>query len=124
MKISTRKAKGASFEYDCLESLQAIYPNMYLTSKQGFVQQYDLRDDNNKIVVECKRHKGFSWNELIKLFKKLKSKSPENYKHFLIIKANRQPCLIMNEDEYGLIFIQTFEDYFKTPFIKHTPINR
>jgi len=129
LKIVTRRSaknKGASMEYDTLESLQKKYPEMYLTSKQGFQQQYDLRDDKNCIVVECKRHAGFSWNELIKLFNKLETNAPEGYTCYLIVKANRQPCLVMQRSlgDVGPIYVDEFEDSFSVPFIKHTPIKK
>jgi len=121
--IRNAKAKGSCFEYDTLESLQAKFPDMYLTSKQGFVQQYDLIDDQVKIAVECKRHKGFSWNELVKLYNKLMFHAPRSYTCYLIIKGNRQPTLVMYNRGNGYV-MKDFEDLFGIPFIKHTPIRR
>jgi len=114
-------------EYDTLESLQKVYPDMYLTSKQGFVQQYDLADDKNQIIVECKRHAAFSWNKLVKLFEKLEKSAPDNnYTCYLIFKANQQPAIVMQRSNpiNGTLYVEGFEDCFNTPFIKHTPIKR
>ena len=134
-QIRNSKAKGSQFEYDVLESLQQIYPDMYLTSKQGFQQQYDLRDDNSCIVVECKRHKSISWNQAEKWFKKLRDKAPKQYEYYLIFKSNQQPVLVMyetfdiDEGEHNVFFkksilVEKFESYFGVPFKKHTPIRK
>lgn len=116
-KVRTAKAKGSSHEYDTLHNLQRTFPNMYLTSKQGFQQQYDLRDDINKVVVECKKHKSISWNQAKKWFKKLQSVAPEDYECMLVYKSNQQPVLVMTI-ENGTIFVIEFESSFGK-FEKH-----
>jgi len=117
-KVRTAKNKGSQFEYDCLHNLQRTYPDMYLTSKQGFQQQYDLRDDKSKVVVECKRHKSISWNQAKKWFLKLKDLAPEGYDFFLLFKGNQQPVLRMwcPANVPGLLLVEEFE--FKYGFFE------
>ena len=127
----TGKIKGASFEYDCQESLQPKYKDIYLTKQRGFQLQYDLRSDLQKTVFECKRLKAISWNELIKIYKKLANVAPtydivaykglkrRRYWCFVLFKSNYQPCLVFDGRK-----ISTFEDLFVIPFKKHTPIKR
>lgn len=119
----TAKSKGAGYERDVLESLQTRFPDMYLTHHKGFVQQYDLCDDKVNVVVECKRHKGFSWNELIKYLVKLKDNAPRLYTCYLIFKSNNQPSLVMYNRGNGYV-VKDFEDFFGVPFKKHTPVKR
>jgi len=115
--VRSAKSKGSQFEMSCRDSLQAIYPDILLTKQEGFVQQYDLVSHVNKMVFECKRHKGFTWNDLTKTFEKLRSKAPPGYKCYLLFQANGQPCLVM--DIHVDYFVQEFSSYFNTPFIKH-----
>ena len=115
----TAKVKGAAFEYDCQESLEVIYEDIYRTSERGFQQQYDLRSDTHQVVFECKRLAGISWNQAVKFFKKLKTKAPKGYDSYLLFKSNRQPCLVMYEGNQHNITINTFEDHFRTDFVKH-----
>lgn len=123
VSVRAAKAKGSSFEYDCQESLQAIYPNIYRTSERGFQLQYDLRSDTDglKAVFECKRLKGISWNQAKKYLFKLQEKAPEGYDCYLLFKSNRQPCLVMftNESELSRVEVLEFQDVFSVPFVKH-----
>ena len=119
-QIRNSKARGSCFEYDCQESLQAIYPDIYRTSERGFQLQYDLRTDMAKIVWECKRLKGMSWNQAKKFLLKLQGKAPEGYYSYLLFKSNQQPCLVMYMTNDKKFFVTTFENEFNTPFIKHT----
>ena len=115
------KSKGNQMEYSVRDSLVQIYPDIILSKQEGFVRQYDLISHKEKIVIECKKHKGFNWNELVKTFWKLEDKAPDGYVSYLIFQSNRQPDLVMAR---ALISsrktIQCFWDVFKTPFIKHT----
>ena len=105
----TAKAKGSSFEYDCQESLQDIYPDIYRTAERGFQRQYDLRSDEHKVVFECKRLKGMSWNQAKKFFLKLQEKKPDGYTGGLLFQSNRQPCLVMTylEEEWLIVLLKT-----------------
>lgn len=118
-QIRNSKARGAGFEYDVLHNLQRTFPDLYLTSKQGFVQQIDLLDDVAKVAVECKRHKSISWNQAKKWFKKLESVSPEDYRCMLVFKSNQQPVLYMARN--SAIGVKEFEEAFGK-FEKHPPI--
>jgi hypothetical protein len=124
--VRAAKSKGASMEYDTLESLQALFPKAYLTKQRGFQLQYDIQcDEDNKFVVECKRLKGISWNQAVSLYTKTSELAPLGYESYLIFKSNNQPALVMHDaTPDASIHIQTFESFFNTPFIKHTPIRK
>ncbi len=114
----TAKAKGAALEYDVEYNLRKRFPGIYLTKERGFQRQFDLCSDLEKIAIECKRLKGFSWNELKKYFTKLKEKAPKGYTCFLIFQANRQPALVMRET-LGMLEVREFINYFGGTFEKH-----
>lgn len=127
---SYQRSKGAMFERDVLESMQQVYPDMFLTHHQGFVKQWNLQDDSQNIIVECKFHKSITWNRAKKWFEKLQSVIPKGYRPFLVFKSNQQPVLVMDnihrcgeliKDEYR---VSEFEHKFQVPFIKHTPVKR
>jgi len=103
-----------------MDSLKPKYPDIKITKQLGFVSQYDLIDDTKKIVIECKCHKGFSWNELEKYYLKLKEKRPEGYLPIIVFKSNRQPVLVMATLPKIGLSIGTFEKYLGVGFIKHT----
>jgi hypothetical protein len=119
-QIRGSKSKGSQFEYDVLHNLQRTQPNMYLTSKQGFVQQIDLLDDTTKFAVECKRHKSISWKQAKNWFEKLEGVAPEGYDCMLVFKANHLPVLCMVRHD-NLILMFEFEDLYGE-FEKHPPI--
>lgn len=109
------------------DSLAQKYPDVLLTKQEGFVQGYDISIPSQKITIECKRHKNFSWNELEKYFLKLvkRVEQDKDIYPFLIFQANHQPCLVMKyailgEHNFGAnILVMKFEDKFEIPFIKH-----
>ena len=128
----TAKNKGSLFEYSIRDSLAQKYPDVLLTKQEGFVKQYDIWIPSAKIAIECKRWKGFSWNQLEKFFlkleKRIKANRDENddgvYTPYLIFQGNHQPCLVMFK-RFGLgltkefIGVMRFESYFEIPFVKH-----
>lgn len=118
--IRSAKNKGAQMEYSVRDSLLPIFPDILLTKQLGFVSQYDLVSHKERLVFECKKHRHFDWNELVKYFDKLNSKTPTGYFPILVFQANRQPCLIMfyHHDDECMSVIE-FESYFHTQFIKH-----
>ena len=118
-KRKTARVKGSQFEIDSEHSLRPIYPDIRRTGGEGMYMQYDLQTDNGKIVFECKRLKGISWNELTKLLDKLNSVKPEGYGGLILFKSNFQPCLVFNGR-----YINTFMNYFNTSFHKHKPVQR
>ena len=77
-----------------------------------------MRTDEGQSVFECKRLAGMSWNQAVKFLEKLQTKRPDGYNYYLLFKSNRQPCLVMYES-LGEVYITTFENKFKTPFVKH-----
>lgn len=126
-----QRAKGNQFEYSCRDSLLQIFPDTILTKQEGFQTQIDLMVPSKKIFIECKRHKGFSWNELEAIFRKLcerttvwcmkNGKDANEYTPLLLFQANRQPCLVMEERTRISWFpcVQTFKSYFGVPFLEH-----
>jgi len=124
--VRSAKNKGSQFEYSVRDSLLQRYPDILLTKQEGFVSQNDLIAHKSHIVVECKKHKGFSWNELVKYYNKLKSRESKEYHPFLVFQANRQPCLVMmqyplyhHEEVEYVLQVREFEDVFGVPFIVH-----
>ena len=130
--IRSAKNKGAAFEYSVRDSLAQKYPDVILTKQEGFVKQYDIWIPSAKIAIECKRHKGFSWNEIEKYFLKLENRVKANkdendsgiYTPYLIFQANHQPCLVMWKcyncnDLKEHLCVSNFEKIFKIPFLKH-----
>jgi len=119
-QIRGSKSKGAQMEYSVADSLRPIFPDILVTKQLGFVSQYDLVSKDSMIVIECKKHKGFSWNELMKYFIKLEEVAPEKYKAFVIFKSNHQPCLVMYRHKISReIVVSLFYDVFELDFIKH-----
>ncbi len=131
-QIRNSKSSGSSFEYNALESLQVIYPDAYLTKQRGFQLKWDIQDDNAKVIWECKRLKSMSWNQAEKFLDKLSLLAPKLYKYYLLFKSNFQPCLVMYRETkqlmdtqfISIVNVMKFEDYFSTPFVKHTPIRK
>lgn len=120
VKLRTARVKGSQFEMSVRDSLAQKYKDVLLTKQEGFVAQHDIIIHSAKKKIECKFHKGFSWNELKKYFNKLKLKEPLDYEPLLIVKANHQPCLVMFKSFFNDDHIVTeFETFFRIPFIKH-----
>ena len=113
----TGKSKGSQFEMNCRYSLFKVMPSIIRLGSEGFQLQYDLESDTS--VFECKRLKGMSWNQAVKFFIKLETKSPFGKKPYLLFKSNRQPCLVMYKDDKSQITVKRFEDVFNVMFEKH-----
>jgi len=123
-QIRSAKSKGASFEYDCWDSLKPIYTNIVITRQLGYQMQCDLINEESRTVFECKRLKSMSWNETKKYLRKLQKLYPE-YCCLILFKSNQQPCLVMYwEAPYKAITVKEFESFFGTPFIKHKSTRR
>lgn len=77
----------------------------------------DLVATNNKYehYIECKHHKGFTWNQLVKIYNKTVDYSAKHNKTrgvpWLIFKGNNQPVLIMYRED-GRILVSTFDSHF------------
>lgn len=125
VSVRAAKSKGSQFEYDCQYNLGKIcgWEDIYRTSERGFQLQYDLHIDdkytNEKIAIECKRLKAISWNQAVKFYEKLITKTKDYDKRYLLFKPNRQPCLVLHLDDNCNYIIQTFESLFKVSFDKH-----
>jgi hypothetical protein len=124
MNVSYRKSKGAQAEYACRDSLLPLIPDILLTKALGFVGQYDLVSHEKKYVFEVKKHRGFTWNELVGYYKKLQSKAPEGYTSFLVFQSNHQPCLVMTHSVPNQLMVLPFEDLFETKWIKHVGVKK
>ena len=115
----TAKNKGSQFEYDCQYSLKPLYPDIYRTVERGFQMQYDLRSDKARLAFECKRLKGFTWNQIKGYLDKLHSKIPDSETlAYLLFKGNNQPCLVAYYDR-GFMIVREFEQEFSLRFEKH-----
>ena len=90
----TAKNKGSQFEMDCKHSLIPLFPDILRLGNEGFQAEHDLRSEKSNTVFECKRLKGISWNELVKIYKKLESVTPEADNRYILFKPNKQPCLV------------------------------
>ena len=123
-QIRGSKSKGASMEHSVFDSLKGLYNDLRLTKEIGYTLMYDLVSDDGEIAIECKFHKGFSWNELVKTFRKLKKVAPSGYKCYLIFKANRQPVLVMTESGRECFCVEEFDFTFGVEFIKHVGRNK
>ena len=117
--LRTARSKGSSHEYDVQYSLSKKFPAIYLTKQRGFQLMWDVQCDDSKMIIECKRLKGISWNALVKFHNKLKEIRPENYSAYVCFRSNHQPCLVF--DGWS---IKEFKDVFEIPFIKHEPVRR
>ena len=96
-QIRSSKSRGSQAEYEAHYNLKKVIPDLSLTRQLGFPLRYDLVSYEKKAVFEVKKHKGFDWNELVKLFDKLERVKPEGYKAYLLFQANRQPFLVMTK---------------------------
>ncbi len=73
----------------------------------------------NPYAIECKFHKSFSWNEIVKIYEKTRitvAKHLPNHFPIVVFKSNQQPPLVMYKvgDSY---FIQEFITYFNCKFL-------
>lgn len=119
-QIRGSKSKGNQFEYNVQASLKQIMPDMQLTKHLGFKNEFDLASMDKSVVIECKCHKGFSWNELKKTYLKLEERGKEFKTKYLVVKGNQQPVLVCGDGPCGFS-VAEFEGFFGIPFIKHEP---
>ena len=126
---SIKAKKGNPFEYDTAYSLQeaGFTVNRIDDNTKGIdLIASRLSDDPYyEYYIECKFHKGFSWNKIIKIFEKTKTtvldlglfeQGVEAIPLF-IFKANQQPVLVAFEWDDKLR-IEEFKTFFKHPWSK------
>lgn len=118
VKVRTAKSKGNQFEMDCCYSLKTIFEDIRRLGTEGFQAEYDIDCEIESIAIECKRLKGISWNQLVKIFEKLKQVTPHRLNRYVLFKSNRQPCLVFYEQTDGYV-IETFKSVFGVEFQKH-----
>ena len=113
--------KGNPFER--LVAYNLIQCSFHVDRLDDNTKGIDLIATNRmKLVIECKHHKGFSYNQLEKIFVKTEESASELLKQpnqispyipMFIFKSNNQPILVMYRT-YSGINIMKFEDYFET----------
>jgi Holliday junction resolvase len=97
----------------------------YNLSKIGVISRPDSNIKGVDIIattryqtyaIECKFHKVFSWNKLLKIYEKTKEtvdKSGEDMIPLLVFKPNQQPVMIFYYNTYYSSFmIMPLENYF------------
>lgn len=122
--VRSAKAKGSAFELSCKDSLEQVFPDIQRYGGEGFIARYDLLSKNHQVCIECKRLKGFSWNQLLEFFQILISHMPKGYMPYLLFQANRQPCLVMHFDEDYHITVHEFQTYFGCAFLQRKNKNK
>lgn len=126
---SMKAKKGNPFEKDCLYNLDKLKFKCKLLNDNYPGVDIIAEGENYGYVIECKNHKSFTWNELIKILKKTQEnteklfpfdiKSEEvPYYSMVIFKPKRTPVLILSDYGDSPPFIMTFEDFFHTKFEK------
>jgi Holliday junction resolvase len=122
--MATMKAKkGNPFEKLVAFNLKTI--GYKVLRPDNNIKGIDLIFTNSDYIqhaVECKRHKGFTWNQLVKYFKKtLEQADKQGIKHSLLIfKGNNQPVLVMIKTEEKLM-VTEFEYFFGSKWINKVP---
>jgi hypothetical protein len=124
MLIKSAKQKGNSFEYDCEYSLKAKYPDIRALEKRGGPLGLDLISDLSEVVVECKRWRTISWNELEGIYRQLMDNSPTAKERYAIYKTNFQPVLVFYFDDDKGYIIRPFEKVFGVPFLTRPKKNK
>jgi Holliday junction resolvase len=122
VKVRTAKSKGSAMEYDVQYSLEQKGWKVTRTSERGFQRQFDLEVESPQIAIECKRLKSISWNQLVKFYEKLCKVTPNHLWKHLVFKSNQQPALVfynVSLDTTPRYEINTFEDFYSVPFLKH-----
>ena len=119
---SIKARKGNPFEYNVAYSIMQN-KNMSVKRIDDNTSGVDLIAENKvskeTFYIECKFHKGFSWNKLEKIFTKTKEKTKDKATPLLIFKANRQPVCVMYSGYLSNIYtVIKFEDFWDVPFLK------
>ena len=117
---SWKARKGNPFERRVLFNLQKIGFKAEIlndnTAGIDIIAKDPRQPTEPPLAIECKFHKGFSWNELEKIFLKTEHKAiGQGLAPLFIFKSNRQPACVFYRSIIGLQ-IMKFEDYFNTPF--------
>jgi len=118
--VSKSKTKGYGFEREVAYSLIEGGYKVKRTGNDNIagidVIAKDL--DTGAFLIECKRYKGFSWNQLVGMLNKtLEFALDLKGVPILVFKANQQPALVMYVLR-GVYTVVQFEDFFNTPFLK------
>lgn len=112
---SMKSKKGSPFERDVAYSLKESGFNVEVLGDNTKGIDIIASDREKTYYIECKFHKGFSWNELMKVYEKTRKTTRligMDIVPIVVFKANRQPPLVMVEDHY-VITVMEFNSYFK-----------
>ena len=118
---SMKAKKGNPFERAVAYNLQ-LY-NFEVTRIDDNTAGVDLvaKINDYVIYIECKHHKGFSWNQLAKFYWKTHKMAMKEFTEpLLVFKANNQPVCVMAQDLDGLM-VTTWESHFGGKSWKNVP---
>lgn len=118
MLHSSKRAKANAFEEDVAYSLRNVFPGISTTQRTGMVQGYDLSTPDRFTVIECKRHKRFTWNEFVKDHKLLTERTPNSQLRYVVVQGNRQPVLVYGNMMGKGFAVMQFQDFFNVFFEK------
>ena len=108
---SIKAKKGNPFEKNTQYSmLEAGYDVTRMDDNSKGIDLY-YTIGNNKFYVECKRHKGFTWNELVKIYNHTKEGITDG-EVIVIFKANRQPTLVFYRHKQGHFVVVEFKTFY------------
>ncbi len=119
---SIKAKKGNPFERRVAYNLmQANYKVERLDDNTKGIDLIAKDSDESVLpyAIECKFHKKFSWNELVKIYIKTEKTSEKhllNHHSIVVLKANQQPPLVMYKVSLTY-FVQEFTSYFNCQFV-------
>ncbi len=121
--MSKQKTKGFGFEREVAYSLIQGGYNVKRTGNDNIAGVDVMANiDGNKYFIECKRYKGFSWNQLSKILDGTIEFMETNKLRgapVLVFKANQQPALVMLKDNSTKSkMVIEFNEFFGTEFLK------
>ena len=121
--MATMKAKkGNPFEREIAYNLmQAGYTVNRIDDNTEGIDLLVESKNENKFVIECKFHKGFSWNQIYNIWWKsyhsAKKKGLTEHRIAFVFKANRQPPLVMMADAREVFYVAKFVDVFNCQYL-------
>lgn len=113
--MSKETKKGFAFERDTAYSLlQGGHDVERTGDNTAGVDLVSIEDTDIFYYIECKFHKTFTWNELVKIFNKTEQycETFEEKEPVVIYKTNLQPVLVMHRNNRFKLTINTFNDFF------------
>ena len=119
---SMKAKKGNPFERLVAYNLQELGYEVNRIDDNTAGVDLIAKDDYFTYYIECKHHKGFTWNALTKIFHKTDEIALEaGVDGLLIFRANNQPvCIMYYNRHYERIEVTTFTQYFRQ-FLRTEP---